>query len=309
MDTELNTETIIKVYIPNQTIDIEKLIIEENLDLCEDDNTLPVNMNMDANESIMINKTDKKTDKQTNAIDNKNISNQINQIYKQPTNEKLSNHSKIVKSILELYKKYGTNILSQHNIKIGFYTEIITQSLLQYSIDCAINTCNSHDIIFYNDSNRNLFIIVAFLSNLGFILLNAKHIEPNTSLLDDISDCCILNPYKLASQYLKNIGMPYIVCHLVEYFLEIKIYNSRRAINSGISEYYDNQLDCVKTLIYSNDLGYNSDNFKSIENIENFDLITMIDKCMQNSKGNCRENEIDLYLNGFIKPKMISVMG
>jgi hypothetical protein len=55
-------------------------------------------------------------------------------------------------------------------------------------------------------------------------------------------------------------------------------------------------------------LRYDADNFKDIEKIENFELLLAIDKMMQNHVGNCRENEIDLYLNGFIKPKIVCIM-
>jgi hypothetical protein len=139
--------------------------------------------------------------------------------------------------------------------------------------------------------------------------LNTNNNESSETNSYGVPDNCISNPYKLASAYLKNIGMPDTICNLVEHILEIKIYNSRKAINEGVSTYYDNQLECVKALIDSNNLGYDADNFKDIEKIENFELLVAIDKMMQNHVGNCRENEIDLYLNGFIKPKMIGVMG
>jgi hypothetical protein len=182
--------------------------------------------------------------------------------------------------------------MSQHKTKIGFNTELIHKTLLQYSIECVLNTCNSHDIIFYNDNDRNLISTIAFLSNLGFVLLNANKNE-------GVPNNIIANPYKLASVYLKNIGMPDTICYLVEHILEIKIYNSRNAIIAGMSDYYNNQLECVKTVIDSNDLGYNADNFKDIEKIENFELLMAIDKCMSEHVATCRENEIDLYLYGF----------
>jgi hypothetical protein len=159
--------------------------------------------------------------------------------------------------------------------------------------------------------------VVAFLSNLGFVLLNTNKNESSETDSYGVPDNVCENPYKLASAYLKNIGMPDTICHLVKHILEIKIYNSRKAniidvdarVSANVSTYYDNQLECVKALIDSNNLGYDADNFKDIEKIENFELLLAIDKMMQNHVGNCRENEIDLYLTGFIKPKMIGVIG
>lgn len=321
LDTESNTSPIIKVGLLTQNIDIESLINEEvEFDADVSDNlpssievkdsisitTAKIDMDMDMDIDIAM-----ATDKQNSYLDNNRTPNVF------------STHHNIISCILELYKKYGKTIIDKHYNNTLFNRELISKSLTQYSIGCAINTCNSRDIIFYNDSNRNLITVVAFLSNLGFVLLNAKNVEPNPSLLDgmcvnphnyealwthDVPNNVCANPYKLASAYLKNIGMPDTICNLVEHILEIKIYNSRKAISAGVSSYYDNQLECVKALIDSNNLGYDADNFKNIEKIENFELLVAIDKCMSEYVGNCRENEIDLYLHVFIKPKMISVM-
>jgi len=287
----MNTESIIKVSILTQHIDVN-ILINEDLDFDESDNLLPhyteiinsiTTTTIEIAKEITIDKTNK-------TLDNNQFSNPI------------SNTHKIINNILELYRKYGNTIVSQHKTKIGFNTELIYKSLLQYSLECVLNTCNSHDIIFYNDNDRNLISTIAFLSNLGFVLLNANKNE-------GVPDNIIANPYKLASLYLKNIGMPDTICYLVEHILEIKIYNSRKAIIAGMSDYYNNQLECVKTLIDYNDLGYNANNFKDIEKLENFELLATIDKCMSEQVPTCRENEIDLYLNRFIKSKLISVIG
>jgi hypothetical protein len=307
----MNTESIIKVSILTQHIDVN-ILINEDLDFDESDNLLPhyteiinsiTTTTIEIAKEITMDKTNK-------TLDNNQFSNQFS--------NPISNTHKIINSILELYRKYGNTIVSQHKTKIGLNTELIYKSLLQYSLECVLNTCNSHDIIFYNDNDRNLISTIAFLSNLGFILLNANKNK-------DVQYNIIANPYKLASVYLKNIGMPDTICYLVEHILEIKIYNSRKAnntsvsagvnagVNASMSDYYYNQLECVKTVIDSNDLGndleYNADNFKDIEKLENFELLMAIDKCMSEHVGHCRENEIDLYLYGFIKPKMIGVMG
>jgi len=290
----MNTESIIKVSILTQHIDVN-ILINEDLDFDESDNLLPhyteiinsiTTTTIEIAKEITIDKTNK-------TLDNNQFSNQFS--------NPISNTHKIINSILELYRKYGNTIVSQHKTKIGFNTELIYKSLLQYSLECVLNTCNSHDIIFYNDNDRNLISTIAFLSNLGFVLLNANKNK-------DVPDNIIANPYKLASVYLKNIGMPDTICHLVEHILEIKIYNSRNAIIVGMSDYYNNQLEYVKTAIDNNDLGYNADNFKDIEKLENFELLMAIDKCMSVNVATCRENEIDLYLYGFIKPKIIGVM-
>jgi len=290
----MNTESIIKVSILTQNIDFE-ILINEDLDFDKSDNLLP--HCAEITDSITT------TEIQLNiTLDNKQISNSISNSISNP----ISNTHKITNSVLELFRTYGNIIVSQHKIKIEFNNIVlIHKSLIQYSIECSINTCNCYDIIFYNDNDRNLISTVAFLSNLGFVLLNAKYFE---GIPDNIPNNLIANPYKLASVYLKNIGMSDRICHLVEHILEIKIYNSRKAINAGSSQYYDNQLECIKTVIDCNDLGYNADNFKDIEKIENFELLLAIDKYMQNHNGQCRENEIDLYLDRFIKPKMISIM-
>lgn len=287
----MNTDSIIKVSVLPENIDIDNLINEDiNFD--------KINSIITTTTNIIIDKTNKTLD--NNPIYNQPISNPI-------SNPPISNPHKISNSILDLYRKYGNNIVSQHNINIGFQKEPINKSLLQYSIDCVINTCNSHDIIFYNDNDRNLITTIAFLSNLGFVLWNAKN--ANANMIYDIPHNIIANPYKLASVNLQNIGVPYTICHLVEHILEIKIYNSRKAQIAGMSNYYDNQLGCVKTLIDYNDLGYNANNFKDIEKLENFELLATIDKCMSEQVPTCRENEIDLYLNRFIKSKLISVIG
>ena len=298
----MNTDPIIKVSILTQNIDINiDNIINEDLDFDESDNLLP--HCTEISYSITTTSIEISIDKINKTLDNNQISNPI------------SNTHKIIYSILELYRKYGNTIVSHHKTKIGFNTELICKSLLQYSIECVLNTCNSHDIIFYNDNDRNLISTVAFLSNLGFVLLNANKNESTETNSYGVPNNIIANPYKLASTYLKNIGMPDKLCYLVEHILEIKIYNSRKANNAGVSasvsasvsDYYNNQLECVKTVIDSNDLGYNADNFKDIEKIENFELLMAIDKCMSEHVGHCRENEIDLYLYGFIKPKMVGV--
>lgn len=336
MDTELhtasNTSPIIKVGLITKNIDIESLINEDvefvvdvnadvNADVDVSDNLQP---NIEVNNNILITTSEIKidmvmvmdmaTDKNNiiditkSSLDNKKLSNEIsNQISNQ-----IPTHRKIISSILELYKKYGNTIIDKHYNNTLFNRELVSKSLTQYSIGCAINTCNSREIIFYNDGNRNLITVVAFLSNLGFVLLNTNKNESSETDSYGVPDNGCENPYKLASSYLKNIGMPDTICNLVEHILEIKIYNYRKAINVGVSAsmttYYDNQLECVRALIDSNNLGYDADNFKDIEKIENFELLMAIDKCMHEHVGNCRENEIDLYLNGFIKPKMVGVM-
>ena len=291
----MNTDSIIKVSILTENIDIDNLINE-------DINFEKSNSIITTTTKIVIDKTNKTLD--NNPIYNPPIYNPP--IYNPPIYNPISKPHNIINSILDLYRKYGNNIVSQHKTKIGFNTELINKSLLQYSIDCVINTCNSHDIIFYNDNDKNLINTIAFLSNRGFVLWNAKNADVN--IIYDIPHNIIANPYKLASVNLQNIGMPDTICHLVENILEIKIYNSRKAQIAGLCDYYDNQLECVKTLIDFNDLGYNANNFKDIENIENFKLLMVIDKCMSGNVGNCRENEIDLYLDRFIKSKMIGIM-
>jgi hypothetical protein len=291
----MNTDSIIKVSILTENIDIDNLINE-------DINFEKSNSIITTTTKIVIDKTNKTLD--NNPIYNPPIYNPP--IYNPPIYNPISKPHNIINSILDLYRKYGNNIVSQHKTKIGFNTELINKSLLQYSIYCDIKTCNSHDIIFYNDNDKNLINTIAFLSNRGFVLWNAKNADVN--IIYDIPHNIIANPYKLASVNLQNIGMPDTICHLVENILEIKIYNSRKAQIAGLCDYYDNQLECVKTLIDFNDLGYNANNFKDIENIENFKLLMVIDKCMSGNVGNCRENEIDLYLDRFIKSKMIGIM-
>ena len=303
MDTELytesNTSPIIKVGLLTQNIDIESLINEDVEFDVEERNEKPNTDKKDITDT---------TDITNSSLDNKKLSNDIPNDIPNQISSQIPIHNKIISSILELYRKYGTTIIDKHYNNTLFNRELVSKSLTQYSIGCAINTCNSREIIFYNDSDRNLITIVAFLSNLGFVLLNTNNNESSETNSYGVPDNCISNPYKLASAYLKNIGMPDTICNLVEHILEIKIYNSRMTINAGVSTYYDNQLECVKALIDSNDLRYDADNFKDIEKIENFELLLAIDKMMQNHVGNCRENEIDLYLNGFIKPKIVCIM-
>ena len=303
MDTELytesNTSPIIKVGLLTQNIDIESLINEDVEFDVEERNEKPNTDKKDITDT---------TDITNSSLDNKKLSNDIPNDIPNQISSQIPIHNKIISSILELYRKYGTTIIDKHYNNTLFNRELVSKSLTQYSIGCAINTCNSREIIFYNDSDRNLITIVAFLSNLGFVLLNTNNNESSETNSYGVPDNCISNPYKLASAYLKNIGMPDTICNLVEHILEIKIYNSRMTINAGVSTYYDNQLECVKALIDSNDLRYDADNFKDIEKIENFELLLAIDKMMQNHVGNCRENEIDLYLTGFIKPKIVCIM-
>ena len=325
LDTASNTSPIIKVGLITQNIDVDSLIneyvefvVDGNADVDVSDNLQP---NIEVNDNISITAAEIEIDIDMDmdmatyknniiditksSLDNKQLPSQIpNQ-----TPNAISTYRKIISSILELYRKYGTTIIDKHYNNTLFNRELVSKSLTQYSIGCAINTCNSREIIFYNDSNRNLITVVAFLSNLGFVLLNTNKNESSETDSYCVPDNVCENPYKLASAYLKNIGMPDTICNLVEHILEIKIYNSRKAISAGVSSYYDNQLECVKALIDSNNLGYDADNFKDIEKIENFELLMAIDKCMHEHVGNCRENEIDLYLNGFIKPNMIGVMG
>lgn len=297
--TESNTSPIIKVGLLTQNIDIESLINEDVEFDVEERNEKPNTDKKDITDT---------TDITNSSLDNKKLSNDIPNDIPNQISSQIPIHNKIISSILELYRKYGTTIIDKHYNNTLFNRELVSKSLTQYSIGCAINTCNSREIIFYNDSDRNLITIVAFLSNLGFVLLNTNNNESSETNSYGVPDNCISNPYKLASAYLKNIGMPDTICNLVEHILEIKIYNSRMTINAGVSTYYDNQLECVKALIDSNDLRYDADNFKDIEKIENFELLLAIDKMMQNHVGNCRENEIDLYLNGFIKPKIVCIM-
>jgi hypothetical protein len=262
MDTELytesNTSPIIKVGLLTQNIDIESLINEDVEFDVEERNEKPNTDKKDITDT---------TDITNSSLDNKKLSNDIPNDIPNQISSQIPIHNKIISSILELYRKYGTTIIDKHYNNTLFNRELVSKSLTQYSIGCAINTCNSREIIFYNDSDRNLITIVAFLSNLGFVLLNTNNNESSETNSYGVPDNCISNPYKLASAYLKNIGMPDTICNLVEHILEIKIYNSRKAINEGVSTYYDNQLECVKALIDSNDLRYDADNFKDIEKI------------------------------------------
>lgn len=295
MDSNISTESIIKVSILAQKIDV-KILINDDLDFDEGDNLSPKNRIIDKNiTTTEINVFIDTFDKYPYNKELMEISNQIKNKYK------------TVENILDLYRKYGYIIINNKELM----KEISSVSLIQYSINCVINSCNSNEIIFYNNSDRNLIITVAFLSNLGFMLLNVN--KTNNILLDNVDLCSygvatniIENPYKLASIYLKNIGVKDKVCNLIEYILEIKIYNCIKEKLNGIKKYYNNQVDYIRKLIDTNNLGYDIDNFKDIEKLENFKFMEVIDKCMCQNIGNCKENEINLYLNEFIKPKLNS---
>jgi len=194
----------------------------------------------------------------------------FNEIIKPNTTNKttITSHKIIVDNILELYIKNGQHKVSEYTICTAFSTDKYSKTLLQYSIDCALNVVNSRDIIFYHDKIRDLICVIAFLSNLGLILGGGD-----------------------VSKYLRENGWPDVICKLVNNVFPIMAYHSSK----------DN-IKCIQEII--DGLRGN----ENIDTLEYKELSLVIHKCMKTRICNTREKETECYLNEYIKPKLVMVL-
>jgi hypothetical protein len=200
----------------------------------------------------------------------------FNDLIKSYTTNKttIDNHKKIVDDILELYIKHGQNKVSEYTVRTVFFTDTYPKTLLQYSIDCALNVVNSRDIIFYHDKIRDLFCAIAFLSNLGLILGGG-----NAWCSDS------------ASKYLRENGWPELICKLVDNVFPIMAYHSS-----------NDNIKCIQEII---------DGLRENENIDTLEykeLSLVIHKCMQTKVCNTREQETECYLYEYIRQNLINVL-
>jgi hypothetical protein len=184
-------------------------------------------------------------------------------------NTTINTHTQIIDNILELYIKHGQHTVAEYIISTPYTTtETDTISLLQYSINCAINITNSNDIIFYHDKIRDLICCIAFLSNIRLILGEEYYYE-----------------------YLVQNGCPTIICKLINNVYTIMAYHSSKGNIKSIQNIIDN-----------------INNTDNIDTLEYKELSFLIYKCMQTKICNTRNTETECYLYGFIKPKLINVL-
>jgi len=200
----------------------------------------------------------------------------FNDLIKSYTTNKttIDNHKEIVDDILELYIKQGQIKVSEYTERTVFSTDTYPKTLLQYSIDCALNVANSRDIIFYHDKIRDLFCAIAFLSNIGLILGGGNAWSSDS-----------------ASKYLRENGWPELICKLVDNVFPIMAYHSSK----------DN-IKCIQEII---------DGLREKENIDTLEykeLSFVIHKCMQTRICNTREQETECYLYEYIKSKLVMVL-
>jgi len=203
----------------------------------------------------------------------------FNNLIKSYTTNKITidNHKKIVDDILELYIKHGQIKVSEYTIRNTFSIDTYSKTLLQYSIDCALNVANSRDIIFYHDKIRDLFCAIAFLSNIGLILGGGNAWNSDS-----------------ASKYLRENGWPELICKLVDNVFPIMAYHSSKDNIKCIQEIIDNLSDTL--------------NKNDIDTLEYKELSFVIHKCMQTRICNTREQETECYLYEYIKSKLVMVL-
>ena len=180
------------------------------------------------------------------------------------------------------------------------------KSLLKYSIECMLNSSNSTDIIFYNIYIQDLICVISFLSNLGYILSN------DIMDTDNIANnpCNPYNPFMLAYTYLLDLGVSPTICELINNLLYINIDNYK---NNNILNYNNIQIKSLEQLKniehpeYNNDNNNNNNNNNN-DNNDNYELLNIIHNCMNTRLMNIYEHDINLYLNGYVKHKLIKVL-
>jgi len=228
-------------------------------------------------------------------------------------NNKDSNNdsNKEINNIQTYYNNYYNNTdeyddlkqLSTHTIKTTkllktaklFKTD--NKSLLKYSIECALNSSNSTDIIFYNIYIQDLICVISFLSNLGYILSN------DIMDTDNIANNPY-NPFMLAYTYLLDLGVSPTICELIKNLLYINIDNYK---NNNILNYNNIQIKSLEQLKNIEPPKYNNNNNDN-DNNNNDELLNIIHNCMNTRLMNIYENDINLYLNGYVKHKLITVL-
>ena len=226
-----------------------------------------------------------------NKDSNKDSNNEINNIqtyynnYYNNTDEyddlkQLSTHTIKPLKPLKTYKHYKTD----------------NKSLLKYSIECMLNSSNSTDIIFYNIYIQDLICVISFLSNLGYIL--SKNIMDT-----DNNPYNPYNPFMLAYTYLLDLGVSPTICDLIKNLLYINIDNYK---NNNILNYNNIQIKSLEQLKNIEPPEYN--NIDNNNNNDNDELLNIIHNCMNTRLMNIYENDINLYLNGYVKHKLITVL-
>jgi predicted HD phosphohydrolase len=140
-----------------------------------------------------------------------------------------------VKKILDLYEKYGNN---------DYIGEHITQT--EHALQCAECAETDPRIAIYDDYIKNCVIVAALLHDIGHLVgMEKGEMEmKNINTLDGNSNCIslgIVGHEGIGSAFLKDCGMPYLICELVASHVQAKRY-----LCTTSRYYYDKLSDASK---------------------------------------------------------------
>lgn len=133
--------------------------------------------------------------------------------------------SKIISKILDLYTKYGTS---------DYIGEHITQ--IDHALQCAELAEKDPRLDYYDMYIKNCMIVAALLHDIGHLIgLENGHMEMR---MDKGNSLGIVGHEGIGSAFLKECGLPLLVCELVGSHVQAKRYlcSTRKDYYASVSD-------------------------------------------------------------------------